>query len=366
MWIALTDSNGSLFRPEGIGAGPNARRLIATGADAILPRGSLMIETRLPPLNRPSTLVSYDRGGRVPLHLSLQALPGGGLVFVLDQDGEMLHGSISAAETGHGDILRVTYSWDVQAGWGQLVLERPEDNVMQIVPVRRPRPLPVDDVRAIAGGSGPVTIAPEVLFVAVSSAVEPVGPMPSLTAGTPLATPGGYMPAGRVRRGDLVRTANGQDVPVLQRIERVVPAAGSFRTLTLRAPGFDLVRDIDVAAFQRVLLRGSMVEFLFGTEAVLVPAAHLAGARSALAVPQTRSGPLVRYVQLLLPGNEALMAAGLAVESLYIGRIRRNGERLASSLLAGYDRSRLPEHGHPQHRVLPAFEAAALTETRVA
>lgn len=366
MWIALTDPTGSLFRPEGIGAGPNARPLVAAGPEAVMPRGSLMIETRLPPLNRPKALVTYDRGGRIPLHLSLQALPGGGLVFVLDQDGEMLHGSISAPETGRTDILRVTFSWDTASGWGQLALERPEDNVVQTVQVRRPRPLPVADVRAIAGGTGAAHVAEEVLFVAASSGVEPVGPMPSLTADTPLATPRGYVPAGKLRRGDLVRTATGQDVPVLQRVERVVPAAGSFRTLTLKAPYFDLERDIDVAAFQRVLLRGSVVEYMFATEAVLVPASHLVGARSSSAVPRVRIAPLVRYVQLLLPGNEALVAAGTAVESLYIGRIRRNGERLASSLLAGCDRSRLPEHARPVHRVLPPYEAVALAETRAA
>ncbi|QEW22719.1 hypothetical protein LA6_004953 [Marinibacterium anthonyi] len=366
MWIALTDPTGSLFKPEGIGAGPNARALVAAGPDAVMPRGSLLIETRLPPINGPKALIAYDRGGRIPLHLSLQALPGGGLVFVLDQDGEMLHGSINAAETGRTDILRVTYSWDAVAGWGQLALERPEDNVVQTVQVRRPRPLPVADIRAIAGGAGLANIAPEVLFVAASTGVEPVGPMPSLTADTPLATPKGHMAAGKLRRGDLVRTANGQDVPVLQRVERVVPAAGSFRTLTLKAPYFDLERDIDVAAFQRVVLRGSVVEYMFGTEAVLVPAAHLVGVRSAAALPRARTMPLVRYVQLLLPGNEALMAAGTAVESLYIGRIRRNGERLASSLLAGCDRSRLPEHARPVHRVLPPFEAVVLAETRAA
>ncbi|MEM8731436.1 MAG: Hint domain-containing protein [Pseudomonadota bacterium] len=366
MWFALSDPNGSQFRPQGLSAPADAAPVISTGPDALLPRGSLMIETRLPPINRPRALLVYDRGGQIPMHLSLQALPGGGLVFVLDQDGEMLHGSISAAETGRTDILRVTYAWDAPARWGRLSLERPEDHVVQMVDVRRPKPLPVADIRALTAGEGLATVAPEVLFVAVSSAVEPVGPMPSLAPETPLATPQGYRAADDIRRGDLVRCANGQDVPVLQRVDRVVPACGSFRPVTLKAPYFDLLSDIDVASFQRVVLRGSVVEYMFGTEAVLVPAAHLTGVKSAASVPLPANAPLIRYVQLLLPGNEAILAAGTSVESLYIGRLRRKPDQLGTSLLAGYDRARLPEHARPAHRVLPPYEAAVLAQTRAA
>ena len=115
MWIALSDHAGARFCPQGLDAAQTAPALVPTDADALMTRGSIVIETRLPPINRPRVLLSYDRGGWIPLHLSLQALPGGGLVFVLDQDGEMLHGSISAAETGRTDLLRVTYSWDAPA-----------------------------------------------------------------------------------------------------------------------------------------------------------------------------------------------------------------------------------------------------------
>ena len=172
MWIALSDpANGSHFHPSGLGARPDAPQAIETGPDALLPRGSLVIETRLPSISRPQPLLTYDRGGYVPMHLSLQALPGGGLVFVLDQDGEMLHGAISAAETGRADILRVTYSWDAPARWGRLSLERPEGNVVQMVDVAQPKPLPVSDIRALTAGQGPTRAAPEVLFVAVSTEI---------------------------------------------------------------------------------------------------------------------------------------------------------------------------------------------------
>lgn len=366
MWIALSDGTGARFCPQGLGQPAHAPALLPTDAAALMTRGSIVIETRLPPLDRPRALLMYDQGGWIPLHISLQALPGGGLVFVLDQDGEMLHGAINATDTGRTDLLRVTYSWDAPARWGRLALERPDDHVIQVIDVPNPKPLPVSDIRAIAGGAGPVRISDDVLFVAVSTEIEPIGPMPTLAADTPVATPFGPKPAGEIQRGDLVRTGMGQDVPVLQRIDRIVPAVGAFQSVELRAPYFDLTRDIRMAASQRVVIRGSVVEYMFGTEAVLVPAAHLIGGHAARIAPPSGPAPLVRYVQLLLPRNEALLAAGTLVESLYVGRIRRKPEHLAASLLAGYDRSRLPEHARPVHRVLPPFEAAVLTETRAA
>ena len=61
---------------------------------------------------------------------------------------------------------------------------------------------------------------------------------------------------------------------------------------------------------------------------------------------------MVQYVQVVLPRHEALLAAGTAVESLYIGRIRRKPELLAASVLAGVSDRELPEHGAPVHQVL--------------
>lgn len=364
MWIALADPQGARFCPQGLGVPEDAPALIETAPDAVLPRGSIVIETRLPPINRPRALVTYDRGGRIPLHLSVQALPGGGLVFVLDQDGEMLHGSVNAPETGRTDILRVTYSWDAPARWGRLTLERPEDHVIQTINVPRPKPMPIADLRAIAGGSRLTTLAAEVLFVAVSTVIEPIGPMPTLAPDTPIATPTGYRPAQSLRRGDLVRSANGQDVPVLARIERVVPAVGSFAPMVLHAPYFDLCKDICVTPSQRLLIHGSVVEYMFGSENVLVSAGHLMGTPSASPVPDPAI--LARYVQLLLPGNQAVIAAGSVVESLYIGRIRRKPDPLSVSLFADLDRNQLPEHARPGHRVLPVYEARVLAQTRAA
>lgn len=133
--------------------------------------------------------------------------------------------------------------------------------------------------------------------------------------------------------------------------------------MRLRAGYFGLTRDIAVAPDQRLVMRGSDVEYTFGREAVLVPARHLVNNVSAV---YAKGPETVALYQILLPGHEAVMASGCAVESLYIGRIRRKPEQLAASMLAEIDRSRLPEHAKPVWPVFKPFEAITLASSRAA
>jgi Hint domain len=351
-WIYLSDPGGAL-RPE-----------MGRDGDVLLPRGSLVVETGILPGKRPQSLIHYDCAGDWPMHLSLQSIPGGGISLVLDQGGTTVHGAISQPQEGRLDTLRITYSWDAPRRWGRLALESTEGDRFALVAIHAPQPLRLQDLRALTGHGPGAYVAPDVSFIAVSGGIEPVGPMPTLTPDTPIATPGAFMPAGALRRGDLVLTAAGETVPVLHSISRTVPARGSFRPVRMRAPYFGLQQDIVVSPAQRLVISGSVVDYMFATEAVLVNARHLIGGTAATRIDDP--GPLITYVQLLLPGHEALIAAGTVLESLHIGRLRRQKARLAASLLAGLDRSRLPEHGRSVHPVLRAFDALVLAEQRAA
>lgn len=152
-------------------------------------------------------------------------------------------------------------------------------------------------------------------------------------------------------------------MPILQRIDSVVPARGLNKPIVLRAPYFGLKQNITVAPNQHLVIQGTEVEYLFGHEAVLVPARNLAGATTEAA--RHRAGT-IRYCQLLLPGHEALNAAGTAAESLYIGRIRRKPHLLAASRLADLDEAFLPDHGKSLYPVLRAFDAQVLADYRAA
>jgi hypothetical protein len=200
-------------------------------------------------------------------------------------------------------------------------------------------------------------------FLALSTQIEPIGPMPSMTAHVPLATPWGQREVARLKRGDVVSAADGAGVPILQTVRRVVPARGSFRPIRLRAPYFGLLRDILVAPEQRLVIGGSDVEYMFGRERVLVPARHLVNGVSAM---HASGGVTVTYHDLVLPGCDVVQAAGAPLETMFIGRIRRKPVMLAASLLAVFDRNGLPEHALSTYPVLRPFEAITLAETRAA
>jgi len=362
-WIAVSDHDGHIVAPAGLGNPQNSADLVDMSGDALMVRGSLVIETRVPATRRPRPLVLYNKDGDWPLHLSLQVVPGGGLTLILDQGGEILHRTINHSETGRADVVRITYSWDARTRIGRLALERTDQDNVILVPVASPRPLRYSDALALICPGEDRYVAPDVLYLALSTAIEPVGPMPSLMPDTPVATPTGYRPICEMRRGDTVLTPEGEIVPVLHVIHRQVPASGSFHPVRMRAPYFGLLQDITVAPSQRLVLSGSEVEYLFGREAVLVPACHLAGGTTAKIA---HTGPIVTYWQLLLPGHQALLVAGTSAESLYIARLRRKIPMLNASLLAGLDRNSLPEHGKLIHPVLRPFDAQILAEQRAA
>ena len=329
----------------------------------MLNQGSLIVETRVSAETRPQTLLAFQRTWPVRGQFSLQALPRGGIVLVDAHGDDICHATLPFNSDGRLDILRLTYSWDAAQNWARLTLERPESDHVHTVTLNSALAMPLDDLKAVFAHGCNYEMDEEVLFLALSDRIEPVGPLPALTAQVPIMTDRGERPAGSIRRGDVVITDEGGQVPVLQVVRRTVPARGSFRPIRLRAPYFKLSRDIVVSPQQRLVMHGSEVEYMFGREAVLVPARHLVNDRSAFVA----NGPdLVTYHHLLLPGHEAVLAAGCSLESLYIGRLRRKPEAIEASVLAEFDRNRLPEHAKPVWPVLKPFEAVTLATVRAA
>ncbi|MCG7623608.1 Hint domain-containing protein [Epibacterium sp. Ofav1-8] len=363
-WLGLWHNQAQVFDPAGLTPEGAQHCLLLREPNALLATGALVLEISLPELRKPEPLVLFERGGDWPVRFQVSAVPGGGINLVLEQYGAVLHKTMNPTRRGRTDQVRLTYSWDAPAFRGQLALEHLDGGRADIMPIDAPRPWRLEDLRALMSGTPQCYIAPDVDYIALSDCQEPVGPMPGLTPETPLATDTGMRPVRDLRRGDLLRCASGALVPVLHVIRRQVPALGSFHPVRVRSPYFGLTQDIVVAPFQRMVLTGSDVDYLFGCEAVLAPAETLAGTRTAH--PEPAAGALATYMQVILPGHEVPMAAGLGIESLFLGRIRRDRPALAASLLADLDRNSLPEHAHPRYPVVRAFDAAVLAEQRTA
>ncbi|MCX7558140.1 Hint domain-containing protein [Sulfitobacter sp. F26204] len=362
-WLALCDHDDRRLSLRGLGTDKKESPQLEDTPATLLTRGSIMFETRLSADGRPQVLFGYKTTFPAMRSLTFQAIPGGGIAMVQVQNGDISHAAIKHAEAGRTDVVRITYSWDSTLNWGRMTLEKPEETEVTSVYIDNPRALSLEDIRDLMLGRSDQTFASDMIFAALSDQIEPIGPMPTLLPGTPLATPWGYKDANKLQRGDTVITREAGIVPVLQHVGRTVPARGSFCPIRLRAPYFGLQQDIIVAPDQRLIIDGPEVEYLFSQEAVLVPARHLVNGFAALTEP---CGPMITYSQLLLPRHETLLAAGTSVESLYIGRIRRNNQHLQSSLLHSFDRALLPEHPRPAHHVLRWFDAIHLARRRAA
>ncbi|WP_397544012.1 Hint domain-containing protein [Roseovarius salis] len=348
-WIGATARTGGWFD--------------APGRDRLMPRGTLMLETRIPLETRPRVLLGYER--TEPWHgaITLQVLPDGGIVLLLAQGADTHSAVVPCPDTDRSETIRVSFCWDAPRRRARLTVERADPGHPRSVNLTGIQPMVTADMHDIMARPERRRMDSDVTFAAVSDRMEPVGPLPGLTAQTPVMTAWGERPVCRLRRGDLIITDQGQQVPVLQVIRHTLPARGGFHPVRLRAGYFGLTRDIVVAPFQRLVMRGSDVEYMFGREAVLVPARNLLD--NIAAVPA--KGPeMVTYFQLLLPGHETVMTSGCPVESLFVGRLRRKPDELAASVLARFDRSRLPEHPHPAWPVLKPFEAVALAADRAA
>ncbi|KUF10602.1 Hint domain-containing protein [Pseudoponticoccus marisrubri] len=352
-WIAISGKGDGWVCPDAFG----------TTRDTLMPRGSILIETRLSPDGRPQTLLSYDRLHPWPGAISFRAVPGGGIVLVMSQGDEVFHTVLQHRHEARTDVLRVTFTWDSEARWGRVAVERPESDTVVVQQTPPPPPLLLEDIYTLTRRPQLCQKDDDVLFFAVSDEIEPVGPMPSLVAQVPVLTGEGYRPVGDLRCGDTVRTWSGELVPVLHRVTRQVPALGSFQPIRLRAPYFGLQRDLVVAPYQRLVIGGTEVEYLFGRSAVLIPALSLVNGFAAVYEEGLRR---VRYHHLLLPGHAQLVGAGAGLESLYVGRLRRRRDQLSQTLLADVPHNLMPEHTRAGLKVLRPFEAITLAEARVA
>ncbi len=362
-WLGLADDRERRFSLRGIGDDRAEERLHPASDDYLLARGTVLFETRMTPDRRPHPLIGFDHSWPNQRTLSFQAIPGGGISFV-QVDGERIaHEAIQHAVSTRTILLRITFSWDAPNNWACLTVERPETHEVSSKPVHNVSPMPLRNLRDMIMGHGNCSFDKDVVFMAVSDRVEPVGPTPSLAHQAMVETPFGFKQARDLKRGDTVRARNGDIVPILHRIDRTLPARGSFEPVRLRAPYFGLLDDVLVSPQQRLVIDGSEVEYLFGQEAVLVPARHLVNGFAARKEPPR---PTVRYTQFILPKHEAMMVAGTALESLYIGRMRRKPDILQATLLKGIDRGTLPDHARPAFQELKWYDAIHLARQRVA
>ena len=149
------------------------------------------------------------------------------------------------------------------------------------------------------------------MFAALSDQLVTPGLGSGFTAGTPVATTHGWKPIEDLRPDDLLLTADGDPTGIARMSRRDVPAKGSLAPIRLRAPYLGLSRDLFVSPDQTALMRGTEIEYAFGSDQVLVQSRFLPAA--GIAQRPTLSG-LVRYYQLWADRPAIIGAAGARFE----------------------------------------------------
>lgn len=349
-WVAACSATGArqVFPPFD--------RVAPRGA---LRRGTVLLECRVTGVDRAEAILRMPLQAHAAGHLSILALPKGCFALVVAQGRQMVHRTLRLAESEGAARVRLSFAWDCDAGLARFAVEETEGPAFVTGLLDVPAPLAINSLTAFEAMDLCACPQVDLGFLAISNRVEPVGPLPGMAARTLVETPFGARELSALRCGDQVVTRNGAPEPVLHVAQRVVPGLGSFAPIRLRAPYFGLQRDIVVAPHQKIFLSGAAVDYTFGCEGVLVPAGYLVNGVSALAEPDL---PLVHYAQALLPGHAVMEASGIWAESLYVGRLRRDGARLAATLLAEVNPTLLPEQARMPLPVLKRYEAQALAE----
>mgnify|MGYP000168009691 CR=1 FL=1 len=256
--------------------------------------------------------------------------------------------------------LRLTYAWDAPARLGLLTLECLETGRIDQALFDAPVPLPVEDVKAIADNNDTCHIDQRVVSLSIANSIEPVGPSPSIAAGTMVETEHGLRPIDRLQLGDTVLTTNSGLQPIRWILRQDLPAVGSYRPIRLRAPYFGLQSDITVSRNQRIMVSGAEAEYHFGQDAVLIEAQELLGHPSATLHAARFT---TTYYQVLLDNHDCIQLNGTWSESLFVGNLARSPQVLATSRLAELPRSAMPVHNDPIRPTLQPFETQTLLES---
>ena len=242
--------------------------------------GAFVAELRLP-LPRGKVLINLQTNQGVQRSFAVFIGPEGELSLLHREGAKLLRASLPTIPASAAEVGRLTYVFDSAKGNWSLQLTNPTGGA----------PL------AAAQGLGAIAFANRdaeeickkgnfdtaVLWFGFSRSGDVPRAAPWVGLRTVIDTTLGPVAAGNLRAGDMVMTTDCG--PQMLRAVHVMelPARGSFAPVLLRAPFYDRRGDVLVSADQRLVVAGSAVEYLFGTEAVLVAAGDVVDGRTALA-----------------------------------------------------------------------------------
>ncbi len=357
-WIGLSDHTFTAFDPDGVNA-HSPMSFARSSTDVIVPVGTLLIEATFTARARmPQRILRYESRAGWQRSLSIMLTAEGALSLETRQGDTKVCALLNITIPPSGTRLRIYYSWDAPGRRATLTVENLDQELLYQTEFSAPTPLPMEDAHEIIMNSPATRIGADTQVIAISDKVEPVGLTSGVVGGTPLETETGPKFVERLRLGDKVITSTGEAKPVRWIIRREVPAMGNFRPVRLRAPYFDLTRDILASPDHRIMVAGAEAEYLFDETSVLVQTQHLIDNVSVRR--ETNLAATLWYYHVLLDGHECLKYAGLWGESLFVGSIGRSREMIATTALADMPFEAIPRHTRFAQPILSGYEARTL------
>ncbi|MCX7890369.1 MAG: Hint domain-containing protein [Rhodobacteraceae bacterium] len=342
---------------------PEANSAIAAVPER-LPSGSLvmLVDPSLAFVMPGLPLLHAAAPGPEPRALSVVLLDDGRLHLMHRRGDSRGALAVTLADMAEAPAARITYGWDARTGRHFLSAENLSSGGVALSAAAGATGLARQDVLDLCIDRRRTFAHPALLSLAIGTGVATVGQTGGIAAGTPVATPDGPVPVGRIRPGDTVLSGDGRARRVLAVTVDRSPALGPLRPVRLLAPYFGRKEDIVVDPRQKVLIAGPDVEYLFECEAVLAEARALADGTTA---QRADDDPWAEWHGLVFDEHDTFLADGCRMDGRFVGRIAASPDIVARSSLAGLAAAdALPVHAARCHRVLAPWEATALSEMR--
>lgn len=261
---------------------------------ALVGRGLFVVELALP-LRERALLLDFSAGDGWERGLSLYHEPEAGLMLRHRQGRVLARHALPGPLPDVQGTARLSLRFDAPARRWEMRLELPDAPEVPALRAAGANPLPMRpaDVAALSEAPARLHRHGAVLWFGLARGERLPARAPWIGLRTPVETARGPVAAGLLRAGDLVETADDGPLPLIAVQNFALPACGSFAPVLLRAPFFPDRNDLLVSADQRLALAGPEVEYLFGEDEVLVPAAALVDGRTALAEQRRVIAPSV-------------------------------------------------------------------------
>lgn len=292
-WIALSD-----LPPQ-------------SGMSGALSHGLFICEVALPP-GAHALLLDWQPDSQPKRTFSVYLDAGRGLSLLQRQGAGVQRKTLPGPLPGDRGTARILYGWNQQADRWFLSYAQIDTQTELRVDGRGPILPTMEDLAAICRSDGGGLRHPALLWFGITQGEAPPRHAPWIGPRTPIDTARGPVAAGNLRPGDMVITADRGLLPVRHVTRQVLPGRGSFAPVILRAPFLGQGCDILASADQPVALSGPEVEYMFGTEEVLLPLGALADGRMARA---ETGRSLVEGVAIDLGAPRLLLADGLPLLS---------------------------------------------------